>query len=181
MSAFNQKYTRVLQISPSLHNIPYPNLVLENISSGATGYQLMDNTVDFIEAGVSVGDIVFNDGGPGLSAKILDVSQNNLILTDDIFQNVNMPYKIYQGNDAAGLNNRGCTLLVTCSVLQGDSYGFLKVETIGGDIVDLVIDRSMLMSVPFIVPFQIKRLISDFSLNSNPSGGDYGFTYFAMW
>jgi hypothetical protein len=177
MSAFNQKYTRVMQISPSTSNIPSPNLVLQGANTASSGFQLIDNTKNFIIAGVKAGDIVYNIDFK--VAKILTVNANSLILDGNIFGGVGISYKIYQGSDIAGLTNRGCTLMVTGTV--DSPYGVITVETIGGDTVDVVLGEGMITGAPFILPFQIKKFIETLQINQNPSGGVYGLTFYAMW
>jgi len=157
MSAFNQKYTRALHVVPNEYDIPYPNLIKQGATTAATGYQLIDNNTDFIALGVSAGDIVYNLSSYYTAAKVLSVGTNNLILSDDIFTSPGEDYEIYSGSDASGLNNRGCTLMITCGLT--DSYGYVTVETIGGDIIDYIIDQATQPSGPIILPFQIKKFI----------------------
>jgi hypothetical protein len=179
MSAFNQKYTRVMQIVPSINNIPSPNLVLQGTNTAATGFQLIDNTKNFITAGVSAGDIVYGRDSLSEVAKILTVNANSLTIDDNIFTGVGISYKIYQGSDITGLTNRGCTLMVTGSVVS--PYGLITVETIGGDIVNVVLKEGMISEAPFILPFQIKKLIESSNIDRDPSNGAYGMTFYAMW
>jgi len=164
MSAFNQKYTRALHINASPYDIPYPNLIKQGATTAATGYQLIDNNTDFIALGVSAGDIVYNPSYFYTVAKVLSVGTNNLILSDDIFTSPGEDYEIYSGSDASGLNNRGCTLMITCGIT--DSYGYVTVETIGGDIIDYIIDQAAQPSGPIILPFQIKKFIYFKNLNA---------------
>lgn len=145
MSAFTLIYTRAARVYPSnTVNIPYPNIVLSGATTSLGTNLLVDNTVDFLELGIKVGDTVFNVSDE-VYALVVSVSANQLKLSADIFTTSPEDYLIYQGV------NNGCYIYVPAQ----EAGVILDVETIGGD--------QVIFNDPpaGVLPVQVKKVLQD--------------------
>ena len=85
MSYLDTKYTKGIQVIPSIFYIPSPsNIVGEGQTSAVLVDYLVDANANFIKQGVLAGATVYNLS-TGLGAAVTNVSETQLELTDDIF------------------------------------------------------------------------------------------------
>lgn len=133
MSVFKTTFSRALEVFPSDNaNIPFPNTIVAGVNTSIATDKLIDNTVDFIALNIKEGDIVYNNS-TGTGATVLRVNDaSTLFLNADIFISSGEDYIVYQASSQTGIGNQGCYLYVGTSV---DNAGYVKVTTIGGDIV----------------------------------------------
>ena len=146
-----------LQVSRALHvtpsddtNIPMPSLILAGITSSASPFKLIDNTVDFIALGVQVGDTVYANA---LGAMVTNVdSATVLTLNLDIILGAADDYLLYSGTNMSG-TIEPCVLYVG---IGGD----LSVVTAGGDNVSFI-------AVPAgsFIPVHVVRVLTSTTAN----------------
>jgi hypothetical protein len=115
--------------------IVYTKLIISGFTSNTTPFVLEDFAVDFIVAGVKVGDIVVNSTTYQSSAVISIISTTILILQDDIFQDplVNEGYTIYDASsysEAEKVSNSKILLLQN-SLLTTPSLIYPSYTNIG--------------------------------------------------
>ncbi len=127
MSVNLTKFTRALRIYPSQYPIPSPYVLttgeaIDNSVCDIKGCSL-ESSSDFIQKGVSVGDIVYVYDALGTTFQFITVvtfiSNNTLIYINDPISK-NFKFTIYQQSAQSGLGNRGCTLYFP----QGNSSTF---------------------------------------------------------
>ena len=134
MSVFKTTFSRALPAYPSDDaNIPFPTVITSGVTLGLQGGLLLtDSNATFITDNVKEGDIVYNVT-LGTSATVLEVSsETSLGLNGGIFTDSGQEYIVYQASSQSGLGNQGCYLYIGYSL---DNAGYVKVTTIGGDIV----------------------------------------------
>jgi hypothetical protein len=146
MGVFKSQFTTALdlRVYSDTVDIPYPNVVLQSYTTGTVSYQLVDTTVDFISAGIQIGDIVW---GLTLNASAYVVGIKNsttLLLSQDIL-NGGDEYQIYQGK------NDGCYIWVTSMTAISEEQ--ILVETINGDIV------SFAAAPAGVLPVQVRKVL----------------------
>ena len=138
--------SRALLVTPSDDtNIPMPSLILAGITSSASPFKLIDNTVDFIALGVQVGDTVYANG---LGALVTNVdSATVLTLNLDIILGAADDYLLYSGTNMSG-TIEPCVLYVG---IGGDLF----VVTAGGDTVPF-------LNIPSgsFLPIQVIRVLT---------------------
>lgn len=134
MSVFKTTFSRALNVYPSDDaNIPFPTVITSGINTDATyGDILQDGTATFITDNIKEGDIVYNVTLGTLATVVRVSSEIRLSLNAGIFTDVDQEYIVYQASSQTGIGNQGCYLYIGTSV---DNAGYVKVTTIGGDIV----------------------------------------------
>jgi len=79
-------------------NIPQPYIVVASINTAVSPNDLIDSTKDFVELGVSQGDVVYNIADGTIATVMSRISSTSLKLSADIFTATPKAYQIYQGN-----------------------------------------------------------------------------------
>ena len=79
-------------------NIPQPYIVVASINTAVSPDDLIDSTKDFVELGVSQGDVVYNIADGTIATVMSRISSTSLKLSADIFTATPKAYQIYQGN-----------------------------------------------------------------------------------
>jgi co-chaperonin GroES (HSP10) len=126
MSVFKSQFSRALPVYAGPNAvIPSPYAVTSGTSTSVASGKLLDNTKNFIAAGVKVGDVVYNTS-TAQAATITNVTSGQIVLNDDIFLAIGDTYTIYQESSQSGLGNQGCYLYIDVSTN-------LTVVTLGGD------------------------------------------------
>lgn len=146
MGVFKSQFTTALQLSiiSDTVDIPYPNKVLNSYTTAGVAYQLIDTTVDFISAGIQIGDIVWGLTSTA-SAYVVGIKNSTTLLLSEDIVSATDEYQIYQGK------NDGCYLWVwSQAAMSGES---IVVETINGDIVTF--------SAPpaGVLPVQVRKVL----------------------
>ena len=128
MGVFKSQFTTALNLAiySDTVDIPYPNVVLQSFATGTVAYQLVDTTVDFISAGIKIGDIVWSLPLNASAYVVGIINSTTLLLSQDIV-NGGDEYQIYQGK------NDGCYIWVWSEAAT--NLDQITVETINGDIV----------------------------------------------
>ena len=180
--------TRALQVIPSdLCEIPYPGNHIVTSANTAAGIPaggvtaLTDNTVDFLELGVEVGDIVYNTGGTstttggGLVLTVIDetrllVSCGTGLAYDGPNFSIAVPYTIYKKGD------------YPCMLYFGALNKFLEVSAIsaGGDIISnsYLIPGQTTVTISQPIPVQVRKLNYT---GTGPSGAPPWLNCLAVW
>ena len=114
-----------LEIIPSAIAIPNPayGSTLTGTNDVLLASNLEDTTADFITAGVSVGDVVYNTTDGTTASVTVVVSATVLTLSADIFLATAKSYKVFAGASMSPQN--GCVLYV-------GTGGDVVVETTSG-------------------------------------------------
>lgn len=148
MGVFKSQFTTALQL-PIFSNtvdIPYPNVVLHSYTTAGVAYQLIDTTVDFISAGIQIGDIVWGLVSQA-SAYVVGIENSTTLLLSNDIVSATDEYQIYQGK------NDGCYIWIwSQAATSGEA---ITVETINGDIVTF--------SAPpaGVLPVQVRKVLQN--------------------
>ena len=148
MGVFKSQFTTALDLSifSDTVDIPYPNVVLQSFATGTVPYQIVDTTVDFISAGIKIGDIVWGVTSNASAYVVGIINSTTLLLSEDIVSATD-EYQIYQGK------NDGCYIYVPNYIAAGIPTGSIAVETIGGNIV-------VFSNPPAgILPVQVRKVV----------------------
>jgi len=79
-------------------NIPQPYIVVSSNNTAVSADELIDGTKDFVELGVSQGDVVYNVTDGTIATVTCRISATVLKLSANIFTATPKSYEIYQGN-----------------------------------------------------------------------------------
>jgi hypothetical protein len=145
-------YSRMLNVYPSAFcNIPTPfSFIVSGASTAIIADSLRDTATNFIERGVKVGDIVYNDTSRTGATVLSILDANTLELNNDIFTNVADEYSIYGGYQNT-LSNQGCILYTPQG---GNTISFV---TVGGD------EIASQTYVDALIPIQAIKLLASTS------------------
>lgn len=148
MGVFKSQFTTALNLSiySDTVDIPYPNKVLHSYTTAGVAYQLIDTTVDFISAGIQIGDIVWGFTSAA-SAYVVGIENSTTLLLSEDIVSATDEYQIYQGK------NDGCYLWLWSQAATNSES--LTVETINGDIVTF--------SAPpaGVLPVQVRKVLQN--------------------
>ena len=121
--------SRAWPVTPSdSTNIPMPNIIVSSVTTSASPFKLIDNTVDFIALGVQVGDSVYANSLGAMVTKVdsptvLSLNLDVILLSGDF-------YELYSGTNMSG-TIEPCVLYVG---IGGDLF----VVMAGGDTVEFL-------------------------------------------
>lgn len=153
MSVQKLTYSRALRVYPSSFcNIPNPaSFIVSGLSTSTISNALRDGTTNFVQKGVKIGDIVYdNTGGDGATV-ISIIDDNTLELNSNIFSSGDS-YSIYGGHQNT-LSNQGCVLYFP-EISQSTNI-ILDLITVGGDSMNIQVFNG-----ESIFPVQVVKLIS---------------------
>lgn len=117
--------------------IPSPEFTaITGATTGLGTDKLVDSGGDFINEGVTVGSIVYNDSGAAVATVTAVDSATTLSLSANIFTAPPNNYRLFISNTAHPHSSDGCLLYVGSSVATmtvDDSFVDVKVKTVAGD------------------------------------------------
>ena len=120
--------------------IPIPHLGLTPVTGTTTGAatnKLIDSNADFINSGVTVGSIVYQEGTGVATVTAID-SATTLSLSANIMGAPPKDYTIYLSDNTVPKSSEGCLLYVGSNIATmtvDDSFVDVKVKTVAGNIV----------------------------------------------
>jgi hypothetical protein len=154
MSVQKLTYTRAIKIYGSPYcNIPNPaSFIVSGTNTSTLSNSLRDGSTNFVQQGVKVGDIVYNNT-TFTGATVISIFDNNTLeLNANIFLGSPESYSIYGGHQNT-IQNQGCVLYIP----EHEST-ILEFVTLGGDIVNNSFTDNL-------IPIQVIKLSSTSSAN----------------
>ena len=127
--------SRALSVIPSSDtNIPMPNVIISNVTTGVSANKLIDSGMNFSSSGVNplnvqVGDIVYNTTS-SLAATVTNVDSATQLSLNANIMSASNNYTLYLGTNTTGS--------VEPCVLYVGTGGDLNVTTAGGDSLSLI-------------------------------------------
>lgn len=117
--------------------IPSPEFTaITGTTTSLVADKLVDSGGDFINKGVTVGSIVYNDTGTAVATVTAVDSATTLSLSANIFTTPPNNYTVYISNTAHPHSSDGCLLYVGSNIATmtvDDSFVDVKVKTVAGD------------------------------------------------
>lgn len=155
-----QTYSNAILVKYSSYcNIPNPSLkIVSNATTSLATNQLICANVDFIAAGVKVGDIVYNNSGSSSTtdcgATVIGIiDANTLELNNTPFLGVAENFTVYAGDQNEG-SKSGCVLIVGV----GATVTGTATTTSGAEVDLSIMTGSAVAFVPYIIPIQIRKI-----------------------